>query len=331
MKPQFVNKLNKIFNNLFQNNILSVAYPEFGLPHLLESPESVEFSESLKANIISNKKTKLTENNFSKISFQKPAFRLPTQSILLNEIYKKSLIHVPKITYKIKNNISLIKDIENGQYRPLSPVESSNGQYQPLPSVESSNGQYRPLSPVESSNGQYQPLPSVESSNGQYQPLPNLKDNDLNKETSSKINQDSISISPSNMSKIRINNQDYFVPNQKQKINIFKFMANKPAYVMRKLNEKGTMLIPAYERGTNRPITSPTLAMVGERGPEQIVPNQSISRVPPVNNRQKSFSTPDSEILLDGGIRYRAHSNVPSSAGMFELGGTSYPIFDGEI
>jgi hypothetical protein len=160
-----------------------------------------------------------------------------------------------------------------------------------------------------------------------------LKDNDLNKETSSKINRDSISISPSNMSKIRINNQDYFVPNQKQKISIFKFMANKPAYVMRKLNEKGTMLIPAYERGTDRPITSPTLAMVGERGPEQIIPYGSSSQTPPMNNTRIPESPPmeTSEINNMTNVSARVHSNVPLSAGMFELGGTSYPIFDGEI
>jgi hypothetical protein len=148
----------------------------------------------------------------------------------------------------------------------------------------------------------------------------------------SKKKRDTITVSASNMSKIRINNQDYFVPNQKQKVSIFKLLQNKPKTILYKIFERGTMLIPAYERGTDRPITSPTLAMVGERGPEQIVPHHSGHRMSSMANNRRSSPTPNtSAIDINRSPPTPIVMNASNNSAMFNLRSISFPIFDGEL
>lgn len=110
MNSQYVKKLNEIFNVLFKNNILSIAYPDSNIPSIIESVENSENLKTIQESIFSDPNTNQTKPNSSKknkISFQKlipHTPHTPIQSIKLNEIYKKSLIHIPKIIYKSQNN-----------------------------------------------------------------------------------------------------------------------------------------------------------------------------------------------------------------------------------
>ena len=72
--------------------------------------------------------------------------------------------------------------------------------------------------------------------------------------------------------------QSYYKPSHEQKIKIMdSFFTSIPleSNQHRKIYEK-LNLIPAYAEGTppNAPISTPTIAMVGEKGPEQIIPHR---------------------------------------------------------
>jgi len=79
---------------------------------------------------------------------------------------------------------------------------------------------------------------------------------------------------------IKSNNKPYYIPSQQEKVNIIEVLTKTSNHthisdpIYQNLN-----MIPAYAAGTprNQPITTPTVALVGENGPEHIVPARKLN------------------------------------------------------